>query len=333
MKVVIPVAGKGTRLKPHTFTHPKALIPLAGKPILGHILDKLIEAGVDEFVLVVGYLGDKVRKYVETAYSGIKVHYVYQKQSEGIGHAIWLCSEFLEGEQESLIVLGDSVLEYDVQSLRHMNGNILGVKKVDDPSLFGVAEIDQQSQQIKRLVEKPRIPKSNVALVGLYLIRDTKRLLDVLDQHIGNDKRSYEEFQLTDALMQMIDEGQRFTAFEVKQWFDCGQRDILLETNAIMLRREPAAMNPTQAFENTILIPPVSIHPESKISNAIIGPNVSVAAHAVIDRSIVRDSIIGGNATIKNIILTQSLIGNDSIVYGNNQQLNIGDSTEINFGG
>ncbi len=330
MKVVIPVAGKGARLKPHTFTHPKALIPLAGKAILGHIIDKLIADGFDEFVLVLGYLGDKIRDYVKQQYPELQVTYVVQHQSEGIGHALWLCSEALEGEKEALIVLGDSVIDLDYRQFVSSHHSVLGVKKVDNPVLFGVAEIDNETGFIRKLIEKPRIPKSNVALTGLYYIRQMPALLQILDSFIRQEQKSLGEFQLTDALMQLIEAGNQMVPFEVKQWFDCGQKEIVLETNAVLLKRLQPEI-PTH-FPDCIILPPVSIHPEAKIKHSVIGPNVSIGAHADIENCLIKESIIGEYARLREINLAHSLIGNDSAVTGSVQSLNIGDSTEIQLG-
>ncbi len=330
MKVVIPVAGKGARLKPHTFTHPKALIPLAGKAILGHIIDKLIADGFDEFVLVLGYLGDKIRDYVKQQYPELQVTYVVQHQSEGIGHALWLCSEALEGDAEALIVLGDSVIDLDYRQFVSSHHSVLGVKKVDNPVLFGVAEIDNETGFIRKLIEKPRIPKSNVALTGLYYIRQMPALLQILDSFIRQEQKSLGEFQLTDALMQLIEAGNQMVPFEVKQWFDCGQKEIVLETNAVLLKRLQPEI-PTH-FPDCIILPPVSIHPEAKIKHSVIGPNVSIGAHADIENCLIKESIIGEYARLREINLAHSLIGNDSAVTGSVQSLNIGDSTEIQLG-
>lgn len=330
MKVVIPVAGKGARLKPHTFTHPKALIPLAGKAILGHIIDKLIADGFDEFVLVLGYLGDKIRDYVKQQYPELKVTYVVQHQSEGIGHALWLCSEALEGDKDALIVLGDSVIDIDYRQFVSSHHSVLGVKKVDNPALFGVAEIDNETGFIRKLIEKPRIPKSNVALTGLYYIRQLPALLQILDSFIREEQKSLGEFQLTDALMQLIEAGNPMVPFEVRQWFDCGQKEIVLETNAVLLKRLQPEI-PTH-FSDCIILPPVSIHPEAKIKHSVIGPNVSIGAHADIENCLIKESIIGEYARLREINLAHSLIGNDSAVTGSVQSLNIGDSTEIQLG-
>jgi glucose-1-phosphate thymidylyltransferase len=168
MKAIIPVAGAGTKLRPHTYTQPKALIPLAGKTILSIIVDQLVEAGIKEYVLVVGYLGDKIQDYVKEHYPEYTFHFIQQNERYGLGHAIYLTREYV-GQDDVFIVLGDTICEYDVDAFIKQEGSVLGVKKVDDPRSFGVAELDDDGN-ITRVVEKPQIPKSNMALVGLYKI-------------------------------------------------------------------------------------------------------------------------------------------------------------------
>lgn len=330
MKAIIPVAGIGTRLRPHTHTQPKALIPIAGKPILAHIIDSLIKAGIHDFVFVIGYMGDKIENYISRNYPNIHTEYVIQTTGRGTGHAIYLAKEHIKGSGEILIVLGDTIVDVDLKPVLDSETSMLGVKKVDDPRHFGVAELDAEGY-IKRLVEKPSIPKSNLALVGLYKIKESDQLIDALEYNISNKITSQNEYQLTDALMRMLELGVRFKAFNVDNWFDCGKKEVLLDTNSILLKRLSYDTS-RYKFENTIIIPPVFIGENCRIANSIIGPNVSIGDHAILNYSIVREGIIGPYAQIEYAILDRSLIGNDAVLKGMKQSLNIGDSTEINFG-
>lgn len=330
MKAIIPVAGAGTKLRPHTYTQPKALIPLAGKTILSLIVDQLVEAGIQEFVFVIGYLGEKIQQYVEKKYPYLTCYFVQQHEREGTGQAILLTKDIVKND-EVFIVLGDTICEYDIQEV--LNGTIssLGVKRVDDPRNFGVAELDEEGK-IVRVVEKPQIPKSNMALVGIYCIRETKQLFQCLQENLENGIRSYDEFHLTDALECMIHKGIQFSSFKVSNWFDCGRKETLLESNAILLKKLGAANLPTLPFENTIIIPPVSISEGCNIKNSIIGPNVAIGENTVINYSIVKDSIIGSFSNLYEIVLNSSLIGSDANIRGLSQSLNIGDNTEIDLG-
>ena len=202
MKAIIPVAGAGTKLRPHTYTQPKALIPIAGKTILSFIVDQLEEAGITEFIFIVGYLGEKIHDYVRNSYPHLTTHFVYQNERHGTGHAIKLTQDIV-GEDEVIVVLGDTICEYDVKEVVNSPYSMLGVKKVDDPRNFGVAEMDG-SDWVERVVEKPAIPKSNMALVGLYKIKETRQLFDCLGQLFSEDIKTNGDYNLTDALQCMI---------------------------------------------------------------------------------------------------------------------------------
>jgi glucose-1-phosphate thymidylyltransferase len=330
MKAIIPVAGAGTKLRPHTYTQPKALIPLAGKTILSIIVDQLAEAGIHEFIFIVGYLGEKIQDYVKDKYPQLTTHFVYQNERQGIGHAILLTKDIV-GEDEIFIVLGDTICEYDVLSVLANPGSILGVKRVDDPRNFGVAELDEHGN-ISRVVEKPQIPKSNMALVGIYRIKETSFLFSCLASNINNRLTSYGEYSLTDAIECMINNGAKFHSFKVQNWFDCGKKETLLDSNARLLKKFGSAISPEHQFENTIIIEPVSIALGCDIKNSIIGPNVAIGEQTKVNYSIVKDSIIGSFANLDDIVLTHSLIGSDTEVKGESRSLNIGDNTEIDLG-
>lgn len=331
MKAIIPVAGAGTRLRPLTYTQPKALIPLAGKTILSIIVDQLQDAGIQEFIFIVGYLGHKIRDYVKEKYPNLTVYFVEQTERHGTGHAISLTKEIV-GEDEVFIVLGDTICEFDVAEVLQSPYSMLGVKKVDDPRNFGVAEVGE-NWQITHVVEKPHIPKSNMALVGLYKIKETHFLFDCLGnvaQRQGGG--SAQDINLTDALQCMIQQGEKFQAFKVQNWFDCGRKDTLLQSNSILLKKFGSTIAENHQFENTIIIPPVSIAEGCNIKNSIVGPNVAIGEKTVISASIIENSIIGSFSTLHEIVLTESLIGSDASIKGESRSLNIGDNTEIALG-
>lgn len=328
MKAIIPVAGIGSRLRPHTHTQPKALVPVAGKPILGHIVDSLKEVGINEFIFVIGYLGDKIQSYVIEKYPELNKHFVVQAQKEGIGHAIWTAKEFVKADDQLLIVLGDTIFDVHLSEFVNLPISAIGVKKVEDPRNFGVVESDEEGY-IMRLVEKPIIPKSNMAMVGLYKIKEGKLLMDTLDENIKNNLRTYNEFQLTDALMNMVQKGTKIQSFKVEEWYDCGKKEVLLATNAMLLSRQNLPQN--YSFNNTIIIPPVSIAANCRIQNSIIGPNVSIGENTYVDHSILKNSIIGSFSQLEDVVLQDSLVGSDASLKGLSQSLNLGDSTEISF--
>lgn len=317
-------------MRPHTYTQPKALIPLAGKTILSIIVDQLKEAGISEFIFIVGYLGDKIKDYVLEKYPDLHAHFVNQSERQGIGHAIVLTRDIV-GNDDIFIVLGDTICEYDVADVLTRSTSALGIRRVDDPRDFGVAEIGDDGF-ISRVVEKPQIPKSNMALVGVYLIRESQHLFDCLDTNIRNLVKSRGQFSITDAIECMISKGAKFQSFKVQNWFDCGKKDTLLESNSTLLKKFGGLISKEHRFDNTIIIPPVSIAAGCDIRNSIIGPNVTVGERTKISCSVIRDSIISSFADLSDIVLTKSLIGSDTEVKGESRSLNIGDNTEIDLG-
>ncbi len=330
MKAIIPVAGAGTKLRPHTYTQPKALIPLAGKTILSIIVDQLHEAGINDFIFIVGYLGEKIKDYVKHKYPALTCHFVFQNERFGTGPAIQLAKKIV-GDDEVFVVLGDTIAEYDVKEVIDSPFSMLGIKKVDDPRNFGVAELSDEDV-IVRVVEKPAIPKSNMALVGIYKIRESSILFSCLEKIIGNQGDEPKEFSLTEALDCMIQGEVVFKPFKVQSWFDCGKKETLLESNATLLKKFGGSIADLEKFENTIIIPPVSIGEGCDIRNSVIGPNVTIGERTILNYTIVKDSIIGSFSKLYDVVLDDSLIGSDTGIKGETRSLSIGDNTDIDLG-
>lgn len=329
MKAIIPVAGAGTMLRPLTYTQPKPLIPVAGKPILSFIIDELLKYGVDEMIFVVGYLSEKIQSFIEKNYPELDATFVQQAERKGLGHAIWKCGPYVK-EEEMIIFLGDTIVVADLQQLIDSSVSTIAIKKVKDPTKFGVVEVGTDLN-ITRAVEKPRIPKSNSAMVGVYKICEAQKLFSELGQIIEEDKTTHGEFQLTDAIQGMIDGGVTFQAMEVLNWFDCGRKEILLETNATLLDRGRFPSSEPFIFEKSIIIPPVSIGENCTIQSSIIGPHVTIGNSSTIVSSIVKESIIGNYSNLLEVTLNNSIVGNDASIKGMTQSLNIGDNTEIDL--
>lgn len=324
------MAGAGTKLRPHTYTQPKALIPIAGKTVLSIIVEQLQEAGVQEFIFITGYLGEKIQDYIKETFPAINSTFVNQGERQGLGHAILLTKDAVQND-EVMIVLGDTICEYNVKEVLNSKVSMLAVKKVDDPRNFGVAEVEEEGR-IHKVVEKPHIPKSNMALVGIYKIIETSMLFDCLEANFREGVKNRDEYSLTDALQCMIEKGTTFQSFKVLNWFDCGNKDSLLESNATLLKKFGTSISPDHRFENVIIVEPVSIGKNCEIRNSIIGPNVAVGDNTTINYSIIKESIIGSYADLFDIVLEESLIGSDTEVKGETRSLNIGDNTEIDLG-
>jgi glucose-1-phosphate thymidylyltransferase len=323
MRAIIPVAGIGSRLRPHTYTVPKVLLNVAGKPIIGHILDKVIEAGFDEVTIVIGYLGEMIKDYVLENFK-IKVDFVEQEERLGLGHAIFI-SRHTFSRKPILIILGDTIFDFDLKGMISSKSSQIGVKRVEDARRFGVAETVDGS--IAHLVEKPEVPKSNLAVVGLYYITQPQALVDCLKEMIKSDARTKGEFQLTDALQMMIDRGERMETFPVDGWFDCGKPETLLETNRYLLERQPVPA----ARADVIVRPPAFISPKASVTHAVIGPSATIAEGAVVENSIIRNSIVSESATVENALIEDSIIGSNAVVRGSFKRINVGDSSELEF--
>jgi len=323
MKAVIPVAGEGTRLRPHTHTVPKPLLRVAGKPILGHILDDVVELGIRDVVLVVGYRGVHIVDYVKSNYD-LNVEFVEQRERLGLGHAIYLTREHV-GDEPVLVMLGDTIFKGDFARIVKAEGNYIGVREVPDPERFGVVEIE--NGKIVNLVEKPSDPKSDLAIVGIYCIHDSRNLFECLDSIITEDMRTRGEYQLTDALNLMIRSGIDLQVFHVEGWYDCGKPEALLETNKELLEISASKIS----IPGSIVIDPVNVAEDARIEASIIGPHVSVAGGSTVRRSIIVNSILGSGATVEDALLGSCLIGDNAVVRGIFKKLNVGDSSEIDF--
>jgi glucose-1-phosphate thymidylyltransferase len=321
---VIPVAGVGSRLKPHTHTVPKALINVAGRPMLAHILDELLKIGVNEAVFVVGHMGDRIREYVESKYK-IKAHYVEQLERKGLGHAVFLTRDIV-GDRPTLIVLGDTIFRADFQGVLNAGVSTIGVKEVEDPRRFGVAEV--QDGVITKLVEKPEHPVSRLAVVGIYFIAHGNTLFSALDTVINEKQQMTKgEFQLTDALELMIQRGEKLGVFPVDGWYDCGKTETLLATNRDLLDME--GKNPQ--IEGSVILGPVAIDPTAVIKNSIIGPYASIASGVIVRNAVVRNSILNEDSQVEEALIESSLIGENAVVRGSFKKINVGDSSEVHL--
>ena len=322
MKAVIPAAGIGTRLRPHTLNKPKSLLPVAGKPILAHIMDDLTAAGIDGFVLIVGYHGDEVRRWFSRERPDLDITFVEQTERLGLGHAIWTAREAL-GDEAFFCILGDTILKADYDSLLASANNMIAVREVDDPRRFGVVEMD--GKIVKQFVEKPEVPPSNLAIVGAYLFRDGSALWRALDRIVAEDIRTRGEYQLTDALQMMVEEGIAFNTVPVTDWYDCGKKETWLQTNRILLKRGGNLDSPEG------IVPPCSVAADVEIQASQIGPNVSVGSGTFIENCELSDCVIGAGSRLVKCKLAQSLVGDQCSLTGVAGQINVGDFSEINL--
>ena len=319
---VIPVAGAGTRLKPHTITTPKALIQVAGKPILGHILDQIAAVKPEKVVLVIGpgAHGERIRAYGDSR-GDLRVTCVVQEEPLGLGHAVAQAGREV-GRAPSLILLGDTIVRADLTGLV-AGGSKVGVREVDDPRRFGVAVV--RNGRIVSVVEKPEHPESNLALVGLYYLEDSPLLFASLAHVEQSGKRTRGEIQLTDGLAEMLQRGAVLEPYPVEGWYDCGKTDALLETNRALL---DVSGNHVER-SGVVIVPPVALDPSADVLHSVIGPHASIGARARVRRSVVKNSIVNEGAVVEDVLLDLSVVGENTVVRGGYQRLNVGDSSEV----
>jgi glucose-1-phosphate thymidylyltransferase len=334
MKAIIPAAGQGTRLYPHTHTKPKAMVRIAGKPILGHILDRIDRTTIDEVIVVVGKdMQDQIVSYATDNYSdALDFEFPVQHRALGLGHSIYRAEECVRGDRV-LITLGDMLFESEYSDFLAASdadvAGAIGIKQVNEPSHYGIVERDEYGE-ITRLIEKPDHPPSADAISGVYVVNDTSGLFDALGHLIENDIRGAgDEYQLTDALQRMVEAGASLTTFEVKEWYDCGRPETLLEANRVLLSNQEAAAKSTPSGDNTVIVPPADIGANASLENCIVGPYVSIDDDATIENSIVRNCIVGLNTVIRDANIEESLIGDNVEVVGASTQLNIGDNSNL----
>ena len=325
MKAVIPLAGLGTRLRPQTYTRPKPLVNLAGKPLLGHILERLESLALEEVIFITGYLGSQIEEYVRSTYT-FPARFVEQEEQRGQSDAIRLAAEWIAGP--TFVVFADTIFETDIGRLDRVESDgLLYVKEVADPRRFGVAVLD--GPYIARLVEKPKEPVSNLATVGLYYFREGEALTSAIDEQVARGAPRGNEYFIADAIQIMIDRGAKLETEPMEVWLDCGTPDALLDTNRYLLGADGSR---AYTFPGSTIVPPVFIGDGAAVENSIVGPHVSLDAGGEVRGSIVRDSILGKDCHIQDATLSGSIVGHNATVVGGYSTLNVGDSSYINMG-
>lgn len=308
------------------------MLHVAGKPILGHILDQVKSLGINDVVLVLGYLGTKIKEYVEEEYKDMNFVFAQQEKALGPAHAIYLAKPFVKDDEEMLIIFGDTIFVGDLKSgLKTDKDLSIAVKRVEDPRRFGVVVMDDDDNtKVVDVAEKPDYIKPMDAMIGIYYAKNSKALFGALDTMVDEGRMTKGEFYLPDAFKVMLENNHDITTFQMDGWFDCGKPETLLATNKYLL--DMKTNGKTRVIEgNNIIIPPVYLGKDIKLKNSIIGPHVSIADGAEIYTSIINNSIVNRNAYIKNAQLQESLIGENAVVEDIIEKLNVGDNSQIRF--
>ena len=330
LKIVIPMAGLGTRLRPHTWSKPKQLIGLAGKTVLGHVLDTFSSLPASqeiELVNIVGYLGEQIETYMRENYPTTRCRYVLQENPKGQSHAIYLARQYLGGPM--LMVFADTLIETDLAFIPNETADAVAwVKPVPDPRRFGVAEVSADGW-VRRLVEKPQEMSNNLALVGFYYFKRSEDLVAAIEEQIDRKVQLKGEYYLVDAINIMLEHGLKMRVQPVETWLDAGTPEALLETNTYLLANGRGNCTQPEVRDSVVIVPPVFIHPDAHLENCVIGPYASVGANCVVRSSIIRNSILEEEAQVQDVVLEDSLIGRRAQIQRRASQVNAGDQTTL----
>ena len=331
LKVVIPMAGYGKRLRPHTWSRPKQLLTLAGKTVIEHVLDTFSSLPEDieiEYVFIVGYLGDKIKAYMAEEHPDTTVHFVVQGEMRGQSHAIYLAKDYINGPM--IMVFADTLIETDLGFLEEEKSDVVAwVKAVPDPRRFGVAEVGK-GNLVTRLIEKPKAMDNNLALVGFYYFKKGQDLIQAIEKQIEQQVQLKGEFFLADAINIMLEDGKsKMRTEKVQVWLDAGTFEAMLSTNRYLLEHGHDNSEKAAQRIGVHVIPPVYIHPEAEVESSVIGPHTTVESGCKILSSVIQNSIIEKGSQVEDVVLNGSLIGQDAAVKGGSTSINVGDNTEI----
>jgi glucose-1-phosphate thymidylyltransferase len=325
MKVIIPLAGKGTRLRPHTHITPKPMLKIAGKPVIDYIMDDLERLGtVDQVIYITGHLKDKVEEYARKTYNFDSV-FIEQKVQDGTAGAVALARDYVD--QPVFIIFVDTIFDADLSVVKTTDADgIIWVKTVDDYQRFGVVVTDEQ-QNMTRIVEKPSTPISKRANIGLYYIKNWKLLLEGVE-HTLKQPKNKGEYYLTDAFQYMIDHGAKIRVIDVEGWYDAGEQGTLLQTNRTILEKG-RARRPANVPAGVTIIDPVYVEDNVTLADSTIGPNVSISSGATVQGSTLTDTIVGAGSTVERSVLSKSIIGDSATVSGVRGQANVSDHSVV----
>ena len=336
MKIIIPLAGYGTRMRPHTWSRAKPLLNVAGNTIIGHLLDmmrEITEASGNEVIFVVGYKGDEIEAWLRKNYPQISMRFVVQEEALGQAHAIWLCREFID-DDELLIAFGDGIVNADFTGISDTTADgICLVQEVEDPRTFGIIITDEKGH-ITDFVEKPATSEHKMVIAGIYWFRHGRVLRQAIDTVIAEKRKTKGEYYLADAYQVLIEQGIKIGVKSVIFWLDAGKPGYMLKANTRLLGLGFGSEDIIDRSygDDFTALPPVYLHETAVVDGAVLGPYTSIAADAFIKSSIIRNSIIDAGAHIENCILDGALVGENVKLIGKSVKLFVGDNAIIELG-
>lgn len=330
MKIIVPMAGRGSRLRPHTLTVPKPLVPVAGKPIVQRLVEDLAKSydgKVEEVAFIIGDFGEQAEKdLMKVAESiGAKGSIYYQDQPLGTAHAIYCAEKSLSGN--CIVAFADTIFRSDFKLDANQDG-IIWVQRVEDPSAYGVIKVDADNV-ITDFVEKPQTFVSDMAIIGIYYFKDGDNLKAELKYLLDNNIVKKGEYQLTDALENMKSKGKQFLPGVIDEWLDCGNKKAVVHSNQRVLEFEKDKNNvaASATIENSVILQPCFIGENAVVRNSIVGPHVSIGHNTVVEQSVIVNSVIQNDTKISDAQLEDSMIGNQVDYQGRKSDISIGDYT------
>lgn len=324
MDIILPVAGFGSRLRPHTWSKPKPLVTVAGKAMLAHVLDRVMSLQPGKIVFITGYLGDQLETWAKANYPDTELVFVEQPEMLGQSDALYRTRDFVSGD--ALMIFPDALFEADFSQLESLDlDGVAYTYYVEDPSAYGVALLNDDGH-VSKIVEKPDQPISHEAVIGIYYFREWQALMRAIEEQFEKKIMLKGEYFIADAINLMLASGARFTIDQISVWEDCGNVEALLDTNRYLLGAEPPS--PAQR-PGSLIVPPSFVHRDAVLEDAVIGPYASIGAGTVVRNSVIRDSIVEENSEVVDAILQRSMVGSKVVIQGSARSISVGDNGKV----
>ena len=326
MDIILPVAGFGSRLRPHTWSKPKPLVTVAGKEMMSHVLDRVMGLQPRKIVFITGYLGDQIEAWARENYPDTELVFVEQPEMLGQSDALYRTREHVDGD--ALMIFPDALFEADFSKLSTTTADgVAYTYYVEDPSAYGVALLDEEGH-VSELIEKPEDPVSHEALIGIYYFREWQALMRAIEQQFEQELMLKGEYFIADAIQIMINDGAKFEIDQISVWEDCGNVEALLDTNRYLLGAVPPS--PAQRT-GSLIVPPSYVHRDAVLEDAVVGPYASIGAGTIVRNSVIRDSIVEENSEVVDAILQRSVVGSKVTIHGSARSISVGDNGKVSL--